>query len=168
MTREEDNVRQNRHNPYWRDTTGSETRMEIKWNHFGNRTVCIFCMVRKPCSPPMWCVSSLSHLDSSRGSEIYQHMHSCIASGQIMHGCCWRWWLRCVDGCLSLQACCFQRTDAGLLGFGNALTCTGSLQTLCANPIQIYKKFQHPILAKFILLKASKGLFATLSSPVSN
>lgn len=62
--------------------------------------VCIFCMVRKPCSPPMWCVSSLSHLDSSRGSEIYQHMHSCIASGQIMHGCCSRWYAVWMDVCL--------------------------------------------------------------------
>ncbi len=74
-TGEKDNVRHNRQNPFWRYTTDGETRIEIKYDHFGNMTVCIFCIERKLCSTQLRYVSSLSHLDDITSSQIYQHMH---------------------------------------------------------------------------------------------
>lgn len=79
MTREtveKDNVRQNRQNPFWRYTTGGETRIGIKYDHFGNMAVCIFCIERKPCSVPARYVSSVSLLDDitsiSTRAQVYR------------------------------------------------------------------------------------------------
>lgn len=75
--------------PLWRYTTGGETRIEIKYYHFGNMAVCMFCIERKPCSAPVQYVSSVSHLDDITSSQIYQHMHRCIGSGRMMYGSSW-------------------------------------------------------------------------------